>query len=65
MGFIQNEIEKKVPNATHCLTRSAVEASHVRKGQEVVFNQRIMEKNVRGQLLNQERVIRNHVVCSL
>ena len=34
-------------------------------GQEVVFNQRIMERNARGRLLKQERVIPNHVVCSL
>ena len=37
MGLIQNEIQKNVPNATHCLTWSAVQASHTRKGQDVVF----------------------------
>lgn len=37
MGLIANEIQKKVPNATHCLTWSAVQASHTRKGQDVIF----------------------------
>ena len=37
MGLIQNEIQKNLPNATHCLTWSAVQASHTRKGQDVVF----------------------------
>ena len=37
MGLIQNEIQKMVPNATHCLTWSAVQASHTRKGQDVIF----------------------------
>ena len=37
MGLIQSEIQKNVPNATHCLTWSAVQASHTRKGQDVVF----------------------------
>ena len=37
MGLIQNEIQKNVPNATHCLTWSAVQASHTRKGNDVVF----------------------------
>ena len=37
MGLIQNEIQKNVPNATHCLTWSAVQASHTRKGKDVVF----------------------------
>ena len=37
MGLIQNEIEKKVPNATHCLTWSRVQESHMKKGQNVVY----------------------------
>ena len=37
MGFIENEIKKKVPNATHCLTWSAVQDSHMRKDQDAVF----------------------------
>ena len=37
MGLIQNEIQKQVPNATRCLTWSAVQASHTREGQDVVF----------------------------
>ena len=38
MGLIQNEIEKKVPFATQCLTWSAVKESHMRKGQNAVFH---------------------------
>ena len=38
MGLIQNEIQKKVPYATHCLTWSAVKESHMRKGQNAVFH---------------------------
>ena len=36
-----------------------------RLGQEAAFNQRIMERNVRGRLLNQEHVIHKNVVCLL
>ena len=37
MGLIENEIMKKVPNATQCLTWSLVQASHMKKGQNVVY----------------------------
>ena len=38
MGLIENEIKKKVPNATHCLTWNAVQDSHMRKDQNAVFH---------------------------
>ena len=49
------------------VTEVAVELVEVedKLGQEAAFNQRIMERNARGRLLKQERVITNHVVCSL
>ena len=37
MGLIQNEITKNLPNATQCLTWSLVQASHMKKGQNVVY----------------------------
>ena len=37
MGLIQNEITKNLPNATHCLTWSRVQESHMKKGQNVVY----------------------------
>ena len=37
MGLIQNEINKNLPNATQCLTWSLVQASHMKKGQNVIY----------------------------
>ena len=38
IGLIENVIQRFTPNATQCLTWSAVQASHTRKGKDVVFN---------------------------
>ena len=37
MGLIQNELRKNQPNASQCLTRNGVQASHMKKGQNVVY----------------------------
>ena len=37
IGLIENVIQRFTPNATQCLTWSAVQASHTKKGQDVVF----------------------------
>ena len=47
MGFIDKQIQNNVPNASNCLTRSAVQASHIKRGNNVVY----MMKDVYGMII--------------
>ena len=46
-GFINEKIRKYSPNATECLTRTAVQASHFGKDQKLVFKM----ENIYGMLI--------------
>ena len=37
MGLIEEQIQKSVPNASNCLTSSAVQASHMKRGEKVIY----------------------------
>ena len=37
MGLIDKQIQNSVPNATNCLTSSAVQESHIKRDQNVVY----------------------------
>ena len=37
MGFIDKQIQNSVPNASNCLTSSAVQESHIKRDKNVVY----------------------------
>ena len=37
MGLIDKQIQMSVPNASNCLTSSAVQASHIKRDKNVVY----------------------------
>ena len=37
MGLIDKQIQNSVPNASNCLTSSAVQESHIKRDQKVVY----------------------------
>ena len=37
MGFINKQIQNSVPNASNCLTSSAVQESHIKRDKNVVY----------------------------
>ena len=37
MGLIDKQIQNRVPNASNCLTLSAVQASHIKRDKNVVY----------------------------
>ena len=37
VGFIDKQIQNSVPNASNCLTSSAVQASHIKRDKNVVY----------------------------
>ena len=37
MGLIDEQIQRSVPNASNCLTSSAVQASHMKRGEKVIY----------------------------
>ena len=47
MGLIDKQIQNNVPNASNCLTRSAVQASHIKRDKNVVY----MMEDVYGMII--------------
>ena len=47
MGLIDKQIQNNVPNASNCLTSSAVQASHVKRDKNVVY----MMEDVYGMII--------------
>ena len=47
MGFINKQIQNSVPNASNCLTSSAVQESHIKRDKNVVY----MMEDVYGMII--------------
>ena len=47
MGLIDKQIKNNVPHASNCLTRSAVQASHIKRDKNVVY----MMEDVHGMII--------------